>query len=178
MSRSWRRLGLCLGSALLAATLATLVACGKDDAGAATVTASAAPLHGESCAACGMVMDEQPAPRGQVVYSDGHHAHACSIADLLLVAQTPSPHGKVVATFVEVQDAAADPVPSDAAVQPQERGEALHFVRGVARRGVMGAPVMAFRDAARAQAAAASHRGEVVDWAKLRAEGPGEVAPR
>ncbi len=168
MSRR-RRTGEILRAALQSALCGLVVvapaACGKGDPTTAPVVVAPEPITDKMCGACGMVVAEQPSPRGQVVYRDGFHAHACSLGDLALLAAAPSPHGKPVAVFVEPQDALADAAALDLAAQPQAPSTSLHFVAGVARPGIMGPPLLAFRDAARAAAEADRRGGRVVDWA-------------
>lgn len=164
--RRWARLFFVL---LLLPTVA--VGCAKDAANGPQEIVAPEPIEAASCAACGMVVAEQPAPRGQVVYRDGLHAHSCSIGDLVLVAQTPSPHGSVVAVYVEAQDDAVDPIAPATEPTPQHLAESLHYIRGAKRRGIMGAPVLAFRDQARAQREADKIGLQLMTWRELlRAE--------
>lgn len=162
-------LGAALQSALCGLVVVAPAACAKGDPAAGPVVVTPEPITDKMCGACGMVVSEQPSPRGQIVYRDGVHAHACSLGDLALLAAAPSPHGKPVAVFVEPQDAVDDAVAVDRAAQPQAPATSLHFVAGVARPGIMGAPLLAFRDAARAKAEAGRRGGRVVDWATASA---------
>ena len=156
-------------SALALALLLLSSGCDKDAMTGKVAIVAPEPIAAASCAACGMTVAEQPAPRGQVVYRDGHHAHACSISDLVLVAQTPSPHGTPVAVFAEAQDTAIDPIPAETTVQPQHAVNALTFVKGAKRRGIMGTPVLAFMDAARARKVAGSLELSTSRWEELTA---------
>ncbi|MCB9738698.1 MAG: nitrous oxide reductase accessory protein NosL [Deltaproteobacteria bacterium] len=156
-------------AASLLAVLMTLGGCEKAPDAAPAASAAPQGLTDAMCGACGMVVAEQPSPRGQLVYRDGHHVHACSLGDLALLVASPSPHGKPVAVFVEPQDALPDPMAVDRAAQPQLAAASLHYVTGVQRRGIMGTPLLAFRDRARAEAAARAHGGSVVDWARASA---------
>lgn len=167
--RSGRRVARAMLLLVAAGTALALGGCGKDATTAEAAILAPEPIATATCAACGMVVGEQPAPRGQVIYRDGHHAHACSISDLLLVSQTPSPHGAVVAVFVEAQDAAGDPIPAATEAQPQHAAEGLTYVRGAKRRGIMGTPVLAFRDGDRARKEAETLGLATSTWAELRA---------
>ena len=152
---------------VLVAVVVGLSGCGREQASGAAIAIAAAAIGDAACAACGMVVGEQPSPRGQVVYRDGSHSHACSLSDLAHVAVAPSPLGNPVATFVEVQDAAVDPVAPDTAPQPWHPADSVFFVAGVARRGVMGPPLLAFAAEATARAAATRLGGEVRSWADV-----------
>ncbi len=155
-------------SACLWALLA-LVGCRGDPApGAAVVEPTAQAIGVEECAACGMVVREQPAPRGQLVHRDGQRAHFCSVGDMVQYLRAPSRHGKVTAAFVEVLDPAVDPKLTSTALRPWIRAESAGYVVGVHREGIMGPPVLSYAEPAIAAQVAMAHQGQARTWAQLQ----------
>lgn len=154
--------------ALLA--LAALAGCKGDKASeGATAEHRAEVIGPHECAVCGMVVREQPAPRAQLVHRDGERAYFCSLGDLVQYLRAPSPHGKVEAVFVEVQDPAADPRETRTAERPWSAAGEATYVVGVERSGpIMGPPVLAYSSRESAAEVAREHGGEVHDWAALK----------
>ncbi len=154
------------GVLLLAALGA--VSCDKkpSDAHAAAAT-SAAPIGIAECAACGMVVREQPAPRGQVVHRDGTRVHLCSIGDMVHYLQTPSPHGKPAKIHVEALPVDFDPTGTDTNERPWVDAEKASYVVGVERKRVMGRAVLAYAERAQAEAAAKRLSGQLKTWEEL-----------
>ena len=138
----------------------------KDTSRSARVVVAESPGTAE-CAVCSMVVREQPAPRAQVVHRDGARRFLCSLGDLVQYLRAPSRHGKVEAVFVEVLDSTQDPTRVSAEPRPWVRWEAAHFVVGVARSGVMGVPVLAYRDSDDARRIARAHQARVVRYGRL-----------
>jgi FAD:protein FMN transferase len=137
------------------------------------------------CAACGMVVREQPAPRGQLVHRDGTHQHFCALADLAHYAQTPSPHGGADHIFVEALDPSAEPAAIDASPRDWVDAAEASYVVGVERPRVMGEPALAYGSRAEAEQVAARLGGRVVSWKELSehltgtsAEGPAPATRR
>jgi nitrous oxide reductase accessory protein NosL len=147
----------------------SLAACkSRADRTQAALAASAAPVGGAECAACGMIVRDQPPPHGQVVYHDGTRAFACSIADLVQTLAVPSGHGSPERIFVEALS--ADVVPAE--ITPKTPGTwvdatSASYVLGVARPGVMGTPVLVYAARADAERAAGRYNGHVVSWGDL-----------
>lgn len=161
-----RRCVLGLAFALLLA-LAT-GACKESGGGAAAEGPAAAQAIGVAeCAACGMVVREQPAPRGQLLHRDGKRVWFCSVGDLAQYLAAPSPHGKPRAVWVEALAADAAPRRPDVGVRPWHLAESLHHVLGIDRPGIMGAPVMSYEDAAAARAVVERAGGEILPWPEL-----------
>ena len=156
-----------------------LAGCGKSrDAGSDPKgPISAEAIGPQECAACGMVVREQPAPRAQLRHRDGTRAFFCSIGDLVQYQQAPSRHGKVTDTFVEVLPVDVDPETPDMKPRPWLPAAKVHYLLGAKRRGIMGPPVLSFAtrvdaDAARKRLMAAAGENaaiDVHDWAKLPA---------
>jgi nitrous oxide reductase accessory protein NosL len=147
--------------------LLALLACSS------TAVPDAAPpvpeaLARQECDVCGMTVAGQPPPRGQVQHRDGTHLHFCSLGDLRAHLEAPSPHGAVVATWVELLPA-GDPLALPLDALPVGRAEEASFVVGFARPGTMGRPALAYARSAEAEVAAAALGGRVVGWAALRA---------
>jgi len=152
---------------LLALVLAA--ACGRDEGAASGTAPAPAAIDGQEDAVCGMVVREQPAPRAQVLHADGERAFFCSLGDLLVYLSAPSPHGAVRAVFVEVLDGDGRSLTPQTGPHPWRRADDAVYVVGVARRGIMGAAVLAYADAALAEGVAAAHSGaQVRDFAQLQ----------
>jgi copper chaperone NosL len=158
------------GALVIALLLLALAGCEKKQGASSGAQALAAKPPGTAeCAACSMVVREQPAPRAQIVHRDGTRRFLCSIGDLLQYLRAPSKHGTVKAVFVEVLDPKQDPTRVSAAARPWARAENAHFVVGVKRSGVMGVPVLAYGSKGDAARVAAAHGAQVVDYAHLGA---------
>lgn len=145
---------------------ALLVSCGGG--GKKTIDTRAIDPGGASCGVCGMVVREMPAPRGQVVHADGHREFFCGIGDLRAYVQAPSPHGKIVAVYVETLPDGVDPSKRSTDPRPWTPADQAWFVFGAKRPGVMGLPVLAFADRVGAEKAAKALGTRAVRWADLR----------
>ena len=158
-----------LGALLVAGLCLPASACRSKTDAAAQVAATAEPFTVHECAACGMVVREQPAPRGQVVHRDGQREYLCSLGDMLQYLRTPSSHGAAEQVFVELLDPATDPERTSTAPRPWAPAGGVHFVVGVARPGIMGKPVLTYATADEATAVATKHGGQVKTWTELQA---------
>jgi copper chaperone NosL len=160
-----RRLLVTLG--LLALGVLALPGCGRTDA--VTGAASLAPteLAGHECVVCGMVVSEQPAPRGQVVHRDGEHLFTCSLGDLRAYLQTPTARGEATGVWVEALPAGHDPLGRSPAKQPWVAAAQAHYVVGLDLPGIMGHPVLSFGAAATAEGALALPGARRVTWDQL-----------
>jgi nitrous oxide reductase accessory protein NosL len=119
-------------------------------------------------AVCGMLVREQSAPRAQVVHRDGERAFFCSIGDLLVYLDAPSPHGPVRAIFVEVMEPGEDPARHHTGSHPWHEARSATYVVGVERPAIMGEPVLAYASAAEARSVAEAHAGaRVLDFEAL-----------
>ena len=158
---------LSLGVVLLVCLAAD---CTKESAVAQNASASEAlPFGPAECGACGMVVREQPAPRGQVIRRDGTREYFCSVGDMVQHLASPSPHGRARSVFVET-------LPPDIqlpghATHPHLWREAKqsHFVLGVERAGIMGPPVLVFATHLEADAASKRFSGRTSSWSALSA---------
>jgi nitrous oxide reductase accessory protein NosL len=121
----------------------------------------------QSCAACGMVVAEQPAPRAQLFHRNGKAVHLCSIGDLLHYLDAPHPEGEAQAIFVEALDADSG-LQGNSGPHPFVAADSAWFVRGVKRQHVMGEPVLSYTTRSLAEKAASEHQGKLVDWTGLR----------
>jgi nitrous oxide reductase accessory protein NosL len=147
------------------------VACGSADDGRDAPDLRAAPIAEQEGAVCGMLVRDQSAPRGQVVHRDGSRFFFCSVGDLLVHRSAPSPHGRVEATFVEVMDPAEDPGLPHTGEHAWSPAENVTYVIGVERQGIMGPPVLVYRDPETAARVVEAHPGasaigfdELVAW--------------
>jgi copper chaperone NosL len=146
-----------------------LVAACDDPVALQTLSLDPTDAGTAECAVCGMVVAEQPSPRGQVVHRDGQHGFFCSLGDLRAYLETPTAAGTPERVWVETLPAGFDPASRDAS--PRDwvpADEAIHVV-GVDRAGIMGRPILSFADAASAGTAAALPGARMTTWAALRA---------
>jgi nitrous oxide reductase accessory protein NosL len=145
-------------------------ACDRKTGGETSAPASSAVAIGQAeCAACGMVVREQPAPRAQAVHRDGTRVFLCSIGELAQYLKSPSPHGAAVDVFVEVLEASDDPQGSDVRERVWVRAGDATYVVGFEKSGVMGRPVLAYRTSADAVRARDRLGGgaQLKTWAEL-----------
>ena len=134
-----------------------------------TTAIEARAMGTQTCAACGMVVREQPAPRGQVLHRDGTNPFFCSLGDMLHYLKAPSPHGRVTGVFVEVLDPNLDPMLLSSSPRPWLTADQAAFVVGFPREGFMGPPLLAYEKRTDAEAAA-KHGARVTDWRNLADE--------
>lgn len=155
---------------LLIAVVAVVAAC--SDTAPAPETARAQPpeISDQECAVCGMLVRDQPAPRGLAIHRDGTQAFTCSLGDLLVELSSPSPHGRVTEVLVEVMGGGEDPSLRQTHAHAWVAADSAWYVLGVERGGIMGPPVLAYAQRADADAIAGSHEGaRAVDFAGLEA---------
>lgn len=155
-----------LGAALLLASACTRT----DPPSAPGGPAQPTEIGLSECGACGMVVSEQPAPRGQVMHRDGVRVFFCSVGDLAQYLRTPSPHGKAQAVWIERMAPDAPPLTIDTHPRPWARPAELSFVLGLPRPGVMGPAVMSYAEEADAIRVAGNHQARVLGWDALQAE--------
>ena len=156
---------------LLIPLVLMLTACQPDEGSSSAdgETMTATDPATDTCAACGMVMREQPAPRGQVVHRDGTRAFLCSIDDLVQYLDIPSPAGKPARVYAEVMPDEHESKDMNPAWQPWFDVAELFFVTGIERGAVMGEPIMTYRTRAAAEKAAEKWDGTVITFEQLRA---------
>ncbi|MFT4627703.1 MAG: nitrous oxide reductase accessory protein NosL [Myxococcota bacterium] len=142
------------------------LACGGSGPGAVVDLAPVAIGEAE-CGVCGMVVGEQPSPRGQLVYRDGSHTQVCSVDELRALAESPGARGRPVAVYVETLPADHDWTAADTTPQPWSPVSDAAFVFGAERPWVMGVPVLAYASPEAAAAVAARLGTHAVDWAAL-----------
>ncbi len=141
-----------------------LMGCGGP--AATVVDTSAQPIGLAECAVCGMVVAEQPAPRGQAVHRDGTRAHLCSLGDLRAYVQVPNPRGAPLAIYVETLP--ADDLALTTAPHAWTPADAAHYVSAPDRGTIMGHPLLAFADRTLAESVAAATSQSVLTWTHLR----------
>jgi nitrous oxide reductase accessory protein NosL len=145
--------------------LVLCVSCGDDESTPERSEVPAADFDGDECAACGMIVREQPSPRGQLVHADGTRLYFCSVADMVTYVESPSPHGSVVAAFVEQNDPdRADPLAYDMGRRPWIPTPRAHFVVGIERPRVMGRPVLSYATTEDASRVAERLGAETTTW--------------
>ena len=156
---------------LVSAALVALavIGCGSSDDAQREQSREAVTLADQEDAVCGMLVRAQSAPRGQVVHRDGSRLFFCSLGDLLVHLDAPSPHGRVEATFVEVMEVSEDPAQSHPGVHDWVRAADAVYVVGVDRPGIMGEPVLAYSNESDAERAMLIHGGvQALDLTGLR----------
>lgn len=154
----------CLVLFVFVSVAGVALGCGGEGDRSGGSAAQPEPIADHECGACGMIVREQPSPRGQVVHHDGTHVWLCSLADLVAYSSAPSPHGRVEERWVETLAVDVDPAADDVAQRPWARVTDAHFVLGVQRDSVMGTAVLAFASDADAAAAASRLQGRAVAW--------------
>lgn len=144
-------------------------ACRNDGGGEeAKINTGPAAMDVAECNACGMVVRDQPAPRGQAVHRDGTRAWFCSLGDMMVYLDTPSPHGSVNHVYVELMNPDHKPENLAVQLQPWQNASEVFYVLDVERPAIMGPPVLSYKSAADADQAAQAYDGRVVDWPGLR----------
>ena len=123
------------------------------------------PIGLAECDVCGMIVQEQLAPRGQYVARDGHRAMVCSLEELRAAVQAPSSHGQAVQVWVETLP--GGPLVDTTAQQTWVAADDAWFVFGAERPLVMGTPVLAYADAPTAQQVASTLQSVPVRWDTL-----------
>jgi copper chaperone NosL len=134
---------------------------------AAALEAGAIPIEVHECAACGMVVREQPAPRAQLLHRDGTRRFFCSIGDMVQYAGGPSPHGRIEHVFVETLPSEVSTTTRSFEPHPWRHADQAHYVTGIERPGVMGPPVLVFASSNDAAQTAKRLNGRVVTWSEL-----------
>lgn len=155
---------------LAALAVLSLAGCAGAAESSAGALASPQAIADHECASCGMIVREQPAPRAQVVHRDGTHEWFCSIADLVAYRGSPSRHGRIEHTWVEILPPDVDPAVHDMGEARWVEVERAAFVLGVERNMIMGAPVLSFATEADARAAAERLGGRTTRWDETERE--------
>ena len=149
--------------------LLTLAAC---DSAATTEAIDTEPVNfdGHECAACGMIVRDQPAPRGQLVHRDGTRHYFCSVSDMLTYLRAPSPHGDAVAIYAEQVDPETEPYAWGNEQLPWVDVTSATYVLGVKNPRIMGKPILVYDAPAAADSVARRlNNGRTVDWTGLKA---------
>ncbi len=146
-------------SALIPLACSLLLACGAPHDEDGSLGHEPQVLADQECAVCGMTARLQSAPRAQVIHRDGTELFFCSIGDLLVHRFAPSPHGKVVAIFVESMQASEEPGRAHLDPHPWIAAAEATFVVGIERPGIMGEPVLVYREGAEAESMVRAHPG-------------------
>lgn len=165
MSRDTR---VVIAALLIGSLSGWLAGCDRAAERGPTAAHAPAPIADQEGAVCGMVVRDQSAPRAQVVHRDGTRAFLCSIGDLLAYLQVPSPHGAAEAVLVEVMAADEDPLEAHTGPHPWLPAAQAVFLVGIERRGIMGEPVLVYRDLETAARVARGTSAQALDFAALR----------
>jgi len=167
---SLHRTSTFLSMAAVIVLIVLAAACRPDDDRSAADAHHAAPIADHECAACGMLVRDQSAPRAQVVHRDGSRLYFCSLGDMLVHLDAPSPHGRAEAIFVEVMQPEEQATASHTGDHPWLPAGEASYVVGVPRGAIMGEPILAYaeHDAAR-EVASASSDAKLLAFDALRA---------
>ncbi|MCP4444404.1 MAG: hypothetical protein GY811_03545 [Myxococcales bacterium] len=144
------------------------VSCSEKNATTGSAKQGAEELAGHECAACGMTVRDQPAPRGQLVHNDATRLFFCSLSDMITYLEAPSPHGKVVQIYAESMDSDPDPIASKTELRPWINATTSTYVVGFEKR-VMGTPILSYSTAAEAEDLASRISAQVKSWEDLQA---------
>lgn len=156
-------------AALFAFSLCGASGCGTDEVSNSATTVEPISIEDSEDPVCGMLVRNQSAPRAQVRHRDGTNLAFCSLGDLLVHLSAPSRHGEVARIFVEVMRPDEDPMESHTGAHPWAPAADVFFVVGVPRRGIMGRPILSYRDAATAAATVQAHPGaQSLDFEELK----------
>jgi len=148
---------------------ALMAGCAEDDSIREAVDLAPIAITDQEGAVCGMLIREQSAPRSQVVHRDGERSFVCSIGDLLAYLAAPSPHGAPVRVLVEVLEPTQDPAESHTGPHPWIAAEEGVYVVGIERPGIMGTPVLIYRERSAAEQVVAGTSAKIMDWDGLGA---------
>ena len=144
-----------------------ITACGRAPEMGDSESLTADAIGHATCAACGMVVSEQPAPRGQMIHRDRTRVFFCSLGDMVRYYEAPSPHGQPVAVYVELMDPSTSPTLLSMEPRPWAQGQETAYVLGLPRTGIMGEPIMAYATEAQADQVIRAHGGHLVEWNDL-----------
>ena len=151
---------------LIALLLLGAMSCDGNRQQKAAIDTVAADFDHHECAACGMIVREQPAPRGQLIHRDGERVFFCSAADMLSYVDVPSPHGKPAAIYVETSS--AEPDAPGTAKRPWTDAKTAWYVTGIENPLIMGFPILTYTTRESAQSVASSVTGQIHDWKGIR----------
>lgn len=156
-------------SLLLAALLVISAAgCKSKKSDTQSTSHAAESLEGQECAACGMTVRDQPAPRGQVIHRDDTRMFFCSVSDMLTYLEAPSPHGSAVALFVESMAQDEDPLIHHLQPHPWIDATKASYVVGFDKE-VMGDPILAYESTKQSEAQASRLSAQAMTWTELKA---------
>lgn len=145
-----------------------LLGCSSNKEAAGAQEHHAQDLEHKECAACGMTVRDQPAPRGQLIHRDGTQLYFCSISDMVTYLAAPSPHGAAVTLYVESLDKVLDPMAPATEQLPWLDAKTASYVIGVEKKMIMGRPILSYSNSEQAQDIATRHGGTVVSWQDLQ----------
>lgn len=146
-------------------TVVLLPGCGGDEESAAVVQRAVAIEHGDECHLCGMVISEQPGPKGEL-YERGASAPRkfCSTRDLFAYLLDPERSHRIETVYVH-----------DMAVTPWDHPDdetfidarEAWFVAGSDRPGSMGATLGSFSRRDHAQAFVDTYGGRLYRFEEI-----------
>ena len=166
MKRGFGCLAAWIAATAVAAALST--SCGRSDQAETGVSREPVAIDDQAGAVCGMLVRDQSAPRGQVIHRDGERSFLCSIGDLLAYLEVPSPRGRPLEVLVEVMEPDEDPLEAHTGSHPWLPAADAVYVVGIPRRGIMGAPVLVYRDVAAAEQVTAGTSARVLGFDELK----------
>ncbi|WP_043488525.1 nitrous oxide reductase accessory protein NosL [Halomonas halodenitrificans] len=151
---------------LLLLSILLLSACGESEP---ETLATAQPIEaGDSCHVCGMLISEQPGPKGEAFMDKQEQPlKFCSTMDLFAFLKQPENETRVSHAYVHDVAAAPWATPDDEAFVLAS--EAWYLV-GHDQRGAMGHTLASFADRADAETFREEHGGELVGFDEIDLE--------
>lgn len=120
---------------------------------------------GDECHLCGMIIEEQPGPKGQLYLSRETQARKfCSVAEMFTFLLQPEHVERIGAAYVHDVAAGSWAAPSDDAFVPAREA---WYVLGHDLEGSMGHALASFRQQADAEAFAQEHGGRVLRFEQI-----------
>jgi len=119
----------------------------------------------DECHLCGMIIEEQPGPKGQLyLRGDSAARKFCSVAEMFAFLLQPEHRERVNAAYVHDVAAGTWSAPNDEAFVPAREA---WYVLGHDQAGSMGHALASFRDKSAAEAFAQQHGGKVLAFDQI-----------
>lgn len=148
---------------LILSLLLPLAACDRRTGGNAAAVLAPVPIQvGDECAVCGMLVQGQPGPKGEVFLRGAERpAKFCSTTDMFAYLLQPEHNSRVAQAYVHDMGATSWEAPSDDAFVTASDA---WFVVGHSLSGGMGHTLASFREKAAAERFAADYGGRVLPF--------------
>lgn len=153
-----------LRSLLLLPLLLLLAAC--SDGPERAVAQNPVPIEpGDECHLCGMIIDEQPGPKGELyVRGDTAARKFCSVAEMFTFLLQPEHRERIGAAYVHDVAAGSWAAPNDDAFVPAREA---WYVLGHHQASSMGHALASFRQRTDAEAFVEAHGGRLLSFEQI-----------